>query len=96
MLPLESASAEDGAGSQERIGPKWEESAEKVGGLRRMKDECKCLAWITGLQEGGVSAGFSHSCPGAQDCEKLKSVSPRTPKRDTGLPRTENVKCLYK
>lgn len=36
MLPLESASAEDGAGSQERIGPKWEESAEKVGGLRRM------------------------------------------------------------
>lgn len=36
MLPLESASAEDGAGSQERIAPKWEESAEKVGGLRGM------------------------------------------------------------
>lgn len=57
MLPLESASAEDGAGSQERIGPKWEESAEKVGGLRRMKDECKCLAWITGYRKVGSLPG---------------------------------------
>lgn len=47
-------------------------------GRRAETDECKCLAWITGLQEGGVSAGFTHSCPGTQDHEKLKSVSPRT------------------
>lgn len=53
-------------------------------GRRAETDECKCLAWITGLQEGGVSAGLTHSCPGTQDHEKLKSVSPRT----------GNVKCL--
>ena len=65
-------------------------------GWRAETDECKCLAWITGLQEGGVSAGFTQSCPGSQDREKLKSVSPSTSKGDTGLPRTGNVKCLYK
>lgn len=52
-------------------------------------DECKYLvsaAWMTALQEGGVSAGFAHSCPGAQNHAKLQTASPRTPEGNTSWP----------
>lgn len=83
-----------GVGALERVGPKWEESAQKEGERGDM-EEWPSAVWITGLHEGGgVSLPGSLSYPGACNHEKLKPAGPVTPEGDAHLPSTETVKQL--